>query len=339
MTAPETRILVENLGSIPAGRILVAGFGPEAAEAFIERGDIVEVFHLNLRAHRACSVRGVPSTFAPWAPGPPGYAAAAILLPKETERLRMLLSMAAGLVSPGGVVLVAGHNDAGIRSAPRHIGDLIGPTDVVDFRHHCRLLSAVVAKPGEPSSLDAWRTTWSTEARGRRFTAVGYPGVFASGRLDAGSALLLENLLIRPEARALDVGCGSGIVGAHLRAGGCLHVDCVDVDALALESTRQTTLANGLDGINVFASDVYSDAGSDYDLIVSNPPFHAGVRTASEAAVRLIREAPDRLHRRGELWIVANRFLDYARHLNEVFPTPEVIAEDTRYRVWRAPRP
>lgn len=338
MTAPETRILVENLGAIPFGRVLLVGFDPDAAEAFAERGDVADMFHLNLRAHRACRARNVSSTFGPWAPGPSGYAAAAILLPKETERLRMLSSMAAGMVSPGGSVLVAGHNDAGIRSTPKHLRDLVGPADVVDFRHHCRLLKAVASEP-RPSSLESWRTTWPTEARGRAFTAVGYPGVFASGRLDTGSALLLESLRVHPGARALDVGCGSGIVGVHLRDAGCSQVDCVDVDALALEATRRTAEVNGLDGINVFASDVYSDAGSDYDLIVSNPPFHAGVRTASEAAIRLIREAPDRLHRKGELWLVANRFLDYQRHLSEVFPHPEIVAEDSRYRVWRAPRP
>ena len=40
------------------------------------------------------------------------------------------------------------------------------------------------------------------------------PGVFSWDRLDAGSEALLAAMAIEPTDQVLDLGCGSGVVGA-----------------------------------------------------------------------------------------------------------------------------
>jgi 16S rRNA (guanine1207-N2)-methyltransferase len=147
--------------------------------------------------------------------------------------------------------------------------------------------------------------------------------------------MLLEALQGARVERALDVGCGNGLIGAWLTASGA-DVACVDTDAFALEAARLTLAQTP--GARVFASDVYSDVEGPFTHIVTNPPFHAGVRTTSEVSQRLIREAPDHLARGGELWLVSNRFLPYASTIEETFGAFTIAAEDSRYRVYRARR-
>ena len=48
---------------------------------------------------------------------------------------------------------------------------------------------------------------------------VSLPGVFSHGRLDRGTALLLEHLDKLPSGHLLDFGCGAGVLGAALAFG------------------------------------------------------------------------------------------------------------------------
>jgi len=137
-------------------------------------------------------------------------------------------------------------------------------------------------------------------------------------------------LQVESGARVLDVGSGSGVIGTWLRAGGIEIASC-DVDALAIDATTMTA------GF-AFASDVYSNVFDEFDVIVTNPPFHSGVRTTSAVAIRMIEEAPAHLAPGGEMWLVANRFLDYRTPLKEAFAHVETAFEDNKFRVYRARR-
>lgn len=299
------------------------GSGVEVADAV----GAAAVLHHDLRAHRA----DPRSTFAPWLEAAEPFDVVGIELPQEAARARMLLVMARSLAAEGTRVVVIGRNDAGARSASKHLEELIGPAETIATRFHCRAVAARVIEP-RVAALADFRGTF--DALG--MTIVSYPGVFAHGRLDEGTERLLKVLDVPAGARALDVGCGAGIVAAWLATRG-VSVDAVDVDALALQATRETVEANGTSA-RVGAADVYPDDGSSYTHIVSNPPFHAGGRRTTEAAHRLITEAPHRLEPGGELWLVANRILPYAAMLERAFGRFEVPYEDSRFRVYRARR-
>ncbi|MGZ4143017.1 MAG: methyltransferase [Actinomycetota bacterium] len=326
MPAPESQLALANADRIAGGRLLIVGFDASVAEALSP----ATVFHQNLRAHR--SVATLPDThFGAWFTSEQPYDTALVELPKATERLRMDLSMAAAALRPGGRLVLIGRNDAGVKSAGRHLTEIVGENEVLDFRFHARALLATLADRSRASTLDSWEIAFTAEVAGRSFVVHDFPGVFSHGRVDEGTRRLLEVLHVDAGARVLDVGCGNGMIGAWLAAGD-LHCDSVDVDAVAVEAASRTTG-------NAWASDVYSDVQGPYDVIVTNPPFHSGVRTTSATAVRMIEDAPRQLARGGEMWLVANRFLDYATVLKGVFDQVDVKHEDSKFRAYRARHP
>jgi len=105
------------------------------------------------------------------------------------------------------------------------------------------------------------------------------PGVFSHGEFDLGSRLLLDSLP-KLSGKVLDFGCGAGVLGCVMATLNTdIQLEMCDISALAVRSSEETLKANQLSG-RVFASDIYSDTASDYNFIVTNPPFHAGLDTS-----------------------------------------------------------
>lgn len=60
-----------------------------------------------------------------------------------------------------------------------------------------------------------------------------------------------------------------------------MRLTLCDVSAPAVEASRATLAANGIEG-EVIASNVFSDITGRFDMIISNPPFHDGMETSSK---------------------------------------------------------
>ncbi|MCC4908708.1 methyltransferase [Microbacterium sp. cx-59] len=99
--------------------------------------------------------------------------------------------------------------------------------------------------------------------------------------LGVGGAGRTLAALLPPEGtgRALDLGCGCGIIALHLRRRG-FDVVATDISERALWFTRLNAALNGLDGIEVRLGSLYEPvAGERFALIASNPPFVITPRT------------------------------------------------------------
>lgn len=88
------------------------------------------------------------------------------------------------------------------------------------------------------------------------------------------AARTLLALTPRPQvARALDLGCGSGIQ-ALLLAGHADHVVATDVNTRALAYTALGAALSGLDNVEVREGSFFDPVeGDEFDLIASNPPY------------------------------------------------------------------
>ena len=302
-------------------------------DAWLESGQgaVLSADHATRQAWRE---RGRP-TFTPFAAealsAPPG---AVLFWPKSHALGEWWLLWLCANLPPGTPLQLVGENRGGIKRVLKVLAALgLGCRQCDSARRSTLFETRLDQVDLDPDA--AWCTF---EAEG--LTLVSHPGVFGHGKLDSGTQLLLEQLeqvLPGPEqaAEILDLGCGDGVISAWLARRGHA-VTAVDVSDFAVEASRRTLAANGLEA-QVLASDVYSMlAGRRFAAIVSNPPFHQERSIDYSPTGRLIREAAEHLQPGGALLLVANAFLPYPDLLESAFGGFEILADDRRFRVYRA---
>jgi 16S rRNA (guanine1207-N2)-methyltransferase len=245
-------------------------------------------------------------------------------------------------LKPEGCLYIAGSNDLGIQSSVKDAAELFGNARILAYRKGNRL--AHLVKTSSDAPLPPWASTpgiapgtwveFSINCSNHDFPIRGLPGVFSIGHLDEGTKLLVNAVEIHPGARVLDVGCGYGIIGLCASVKGCAWNDLVDSDQLAVASCRQTFDLNRISNFTVFAGDLLQPVlDQRYDLILSNPPFHAGRAVDYQVAHALIRQSFGCLSSKGQLAIVANRFLPYDRLIGDIFGNVSVLAESGKFYV------
>lgn len=313
----------------PRGRVLVVGDIAGAVEGAVRAsgGEVHRWRRLHRDDHQA----------APW-PGAGPFEAAYVRLPKGREALEMTLHAVGSRVEAGGRLWICGANDEGIKSVADRARSLFAQVDVVDARRHARLLEVTTPRLALRGALDDWAIRCEDALGDEPIAWWSFPGVFAHGRLDEGTRLLLDVLPDPPEgARVLDFACGAGLIGlAIARRSPGIRLDALDVDALALEAARRNlSMAR-----RVLSSDAWSAIGDDtWDWIVSNPPLHAGKGSSFEAFDALIAQAPAHLRPNGTLWVVTQGTVALrdamARHFGEV----DSVARRGGFRVWAGRRP
>lgn len=264
------------------------------------------------------------------------FDAAVLFLPKSRELTDYLLQALAARLS-GRMLYLVGEKRAGIERAARQLGEF-GHLRKLDSARHCQLWQIRVENAPLPPSLDELAQRFSLDLADGPLQVVSLPGVFSHGRLDRGSALLLEHLDGLPTGRVLDFGCGAGIIGASLkRRYPQSELMLLDVDAFALESSRLTLAANGL-AAEVIAGDGIDAAPGELAAIISNPPFHQGVHTHYQASETLLQRAAEHLQAKGELRLVANAFLKYPPLIEAHLGRCETLAAADGFRIYRARR-
>lgn len=298
---------------------------PTLASALAEMGLDVQRYWRRALGGRAASS---------WPSGGP-YGTVALRLPRAADELRMLAHAAARLLELDGSLLLYGARDEGAASASSRIEDVFETVETVGTGKRCRVLLARSPRVGSARGrIEDWVVGFDAglEELGRPWMS--FPGVFANGRLDGGTTLLIETLPAVPDgARVLDFGCGHGVLGATVAARSRgVNVAYLDVDALALEAVRRnvpgarTILSDGWDGMGEGA----------WDVIVSNPPWHTGKSETLRVMDELVSGATARMATGGSLALVTQRRLPVESMLQKAFVDVSIIGDGGAWRVWRA---
>jgi 16S rRNA (guanine1207-N2)-methyltransferase len=264
-----------------------------------------------------------------------------ILGPQSRALARRWLVEALELLRPGGALTLAGANRGGVQSLIADAAALFGAAATRGVGKGCRVAEAI-----RPTTLPAppdWAAapgiapgTWHSfmaDLPGGACELRSLPGVFSYEHLDVGTGLLLECLPFPVGARVLDVGCGYGPIGVAAAACGAALVDMLDIHLLAVASARANAERYGLRGEVLAGDGTAAVAGRQYDLIVSNPPFHAGGKVHTAAAEAFIVGSRALLAPGGRLALVANRFLPYERVVAAHFRRAVRLAENKSYHV------
>lgn len=268
------------------------------------------------------------------------YELVLILPPRQRDEARALMARAVAMTKPGGRIIVSQSNDEGARSSEADLTQLTGEVESMS-KNKCRVFWTASLARLNVSLVAHWQGLDAPRpiAEGRFMSR---PGLFAWDRVDVASALLAEHLPSTLSGRAADLGAGFGYLSAELltRCPGITELDVYEAENRALELARVNL--KGFEArtpIDYRWHDVAAGLPDTYDVIVTNPPFHAQrAIDRPDIGRRFIAVAADSLRPGGKLWLVANRHLPYENVLSESFDSVRTVVQRHGYKIIAAVR-
>lgn len=260
---------------------------------------------------------------------------AVIFVPKSRELLDYLLNQVLSQIKLGAQIFLVGEKKGGVERAAKQL-QVFGKAIKIDSARHCQMWQMQSAQQPERKALQDWLKTYTVHTAHKELSICALPGVFSQKQLDIGTAVLLPYLTQVKAGKIADFGCGAGVISCYLASLNPENqIYALDVDAFALASTQLTFEINQLnpERLQVLPVTGIADAPDDLDAIVSNPPFHQGIHTDYDASEQLCQQAKQHLKLSGELWIVANRFLNYSPLLERSFGQCQILTNTQGFKV------
>lgn len=345
--AGEVAVIDDTHGALALGAALL---GAEAVR--VHQDSIVGQRALAGNAHRTGLAEPAPHPLASVVTG----ATSLVLLrmPRSLDRLDAVARAVAAVAGPG-LVLLAGNRVKHMTPTQNEVlAASFARVDVTHARAKSRIIlgrdpraaltpalpitARLEPRPGGGGN-DSRRAVGSPAAVGRTadaaLTVVALPGVFASASLDIGTRALLATFDTLPRyERAIDLACGTGIVAVELaRRQPAARVLATDVSAIAVESARLTARANGVEVETRHDDGLSAEPDASADLVVLNPPFHAGAAVTTEIAHRLFADAARVLRPGGELRVVWNSHLGYRPALERLVGPTRQLSRTPKFTV------
>lgn len=330
-------------------RVLTLGMAEQTGvtTALGAAGASVAVADWRCSALHAATAAGLPAERAlPWDGGdeaPAGLGPVDVVLCDlgclpGREAFLLAARFAARRLRPGGRLLVRGGNAEGVGGAASRLREWFGAAVPLAWGGRGRILACRPegAAPALPAPAEPTRTLLG----GVAVALVRAPAVFNGGLPDDATQLLATVVAADREAwrsppdTACDVGCGGGALGLALLGLGARVCTLVDDSRIAVRAAAANATLNGARGrAHPVAADARAGlAGGPFDLVVCNPPFHAGPHEDRELGSAVARAAWEATGKR--LYVVAPRFL----RLERAVPTLQEVAADAAFRVLRAVR-
>jgi 16S rRNA (guanine1207-N2)-methyltransferase len=176
-----------------------------------------------------------------------------------------------------------------------------------------------------------------TYLRDRLFEFVTASGVFSKTRIDLGTRLLIESMILPEKGYVLDLGCGYGPVGiAAAVFNPKLHIIMTDLNERALRLAKENAKRNKAENLEVRKGFLYEPVSDmKFETTLSNPPTTAGMKIV----LPIITQAPQHLAKNGLLQIVVRSKISgkrLATKIEETFGNIKIHARKSGYRVLTA---
>ena len=258
-----------------------------------------------------------------------------IHFPKSKAELQFTLAMLSEYLATDARILIVGENKGGIKSAPKLTTDFMEQCNKVDSARHCILFCGCFNNKTKHYNLEDRFHYNQLEIDNITIKVASLPGVFSQGGLDKGTAILLPNLPNNLQGKVLDFGCGAGVIACFIgKKHSDIQLSLIDINALALQSAKKTLEINNLSG-NVFASNSLSKVSEKYQHVVSNPPFHQGLKTHYAATESFLNEIKRYISNKGDITIVANSFLKYRPIMEESIGKTDVLLNKKGFTIYQ----
>ena len=186
------------------------------------------------------------------------------------------------------------------------------------------------AQPKSEAKLGLIRT----RLRGEPFEFMTASSVFSKKRVDTGTRLLIESMVLPKSGCVLDMGCGYGAVGiAAAHSNPSLQVVLTDVNIRAVRLARENIERNKIVNAQVRCGFLYEPVeDSTFNCVLSNPPVSAGMATVKA----IITEAPKIMTTKATLQMVIRSKIGgktLPTIFEAVFGNCRVLSREGGYRV------
>jgi 16S rRNA G1207 methylase RsmC len=173
-----------------------------------------------------------------------------------------------------------------------------------------------------------------TSLRGRFFEFLTASSVFSKKRVDLGTRLLIEAMVLPETGAVLDVGCGYGAVGIAAAAfNPRVRVIMTDVNTRAVRLAKHNIEINKVTNAEVRCGYLYEPVEElTFNCVLSNPPVSAGMETVKA----IIAEAPKVMASKATFQMVVRSKIGgktLPSTFNETFGNSAVLARESGYRV------
>lgn len=264
---------------------------------------------------------------------------------KEKPVVHHLLNEAWRCLKPGAPLVIAGYKNEGAKTYIEKITTLMGCEKQIE--KNGASYSSIIYKQAtyDPTKRidDSDYTHLRPIAENTDLTLQSKPGLFGWNKIDAGSALLIEQIAkgalgdLHPRS-ALDLGCGYGYLSlAAAQLSACQHIQrwiLTDNNAAALTAAKENLQANGIAG-EVLAADAGKQLGKKVDLLLCNPPFHQGFSVDGDLTDKFLKSAQQLLNPEGLALFVVNQFIPLERKAVGLFKEISLIANNGSFKVIR----
>ncbi|ECC9552894.1 23S rRNA (guanine-N-2-) -methyl transferase rlmG [Salmonella enterica] len=214
---------------------------------------------------------------------------------------------------------------------------VLGPTTTTLAWKKARLINCTFSNPqlaNAPQTL-----SWKLEDTG--WTIHNHANVFSRTGLDIGARFFMQHLPENLDGEIVDLGCGNGVIGLSLLAKNPqANVVFVDESPMAVDSSRlnvETNLPEAFERCEFMINNALSGVEPfRFNAVFCNPPFHQKHALTDNIAWEMFHHARRCLKINGELYIVANRHLDYFHKLKKIFGNCATIATNNKFVILKA---
>ncbi|MDR2700146.1 MAG: methyltransferase [Nitrososphaerota archaeon] len=169
---------------------------------------------------------------------------------------------------------------------------------------------------------------------GRNFEFITASSVFSKRRIDTGTQLLVESMILPEKGSVLDIGCGYGAVGiAAARFNSKLQIYMTDVNTRAVNLAKKNIENNKIANAQARCGHLYEPVEDlKFDCILSNPPVSAGMETVKT----IITEAKKNMQPEAVFEMVIRSKIGakmFPELFSETFGNCTIVARGSGFRV------
>lgn len=234
-------------------------------------------------------------------------------------------------VQAEGTIIITGPKELGAESMHRWVKQHFTIIAKYAKRHHISFI--IKNSPIPPFKAEQFYSSALTVATDYKTQ----PGMFSHGKVDIGSQILSDvikqhSTLIfsKTISNIADFGAGWGYLALTTAklTNNIKNIALYEADYNALAAAEETIKTQKLNiGFNFQWLDlVQEEVNENYDLIISNPPFHEGRHADATLGQAFIQKAAKHIKPKGKLLIVANQHLPYEKILQQNYTSFTCLA-------------